>query len=199
MFRTIKVKLVNTEIGVLFRIAILYNRACQISLEYGFRNRTYNKNKLNTGTYKLIREQLPKLPSALIQCARDQASEMLKREKCERLPTKKKLQIRYDKRTFKFFPETCYVSLSTAIGRLNLAVKISDYSKRYLGGEYTNAQLIIVKGKAFINIQCKLKDIPQSFSKNKVLGIDRGILNIVTCDDNTFVNSKHLRAVKGRY
>jgi IS605 OrfB family transposase len=31
------------------------------------------------------------------------------------------------------------------------------------------------------------------------LGIDRGITNIITCSDNTFVNSKHLRKVKGNY
>jgi putative transposase len=199
LFRTTKVKLVNSEIDILFGTAILYRRACQITLDFGFRNKTYNKNKLNTGTYRLIREQMSELPSALVQCARDQASEMLKRERCERLPTKKKLQIRYDKRTFKFFPESGHVSLSTAIGRLNFAVRIYDHAKRYLGGEYTSAQLIIVKDNVFLNIQCKLADMPQSLTKKRVLGIDRGILNIVTCDDNSFINSKHLRAVKGRY
>lgn len=59
---------------------------------------------------------------------------------------------------------------------------------------------MIRKDKVFLNIQCKLLDIKQVVvGNNRVLGIDRGILNIVTCSDNSFENSKHLRNVKGRY
>ena len=65
-------------------------------------------------------------------------------------------------------------------------------------GEYTNAQLIIRKNRAFLNVQVKLPDSPSKVT-GKVLGIDRGILNVAVCSDNTFFNSKRLRAVKGRY
>jgi transposase len=60
---------------------------------------------------------------------------------------------------------------------------------------------MIKDGKAFLNIQCRLPDVPfvVNVGSAKVLGIDRGIMNIVTCSDNSFVNSRHLRAVKGRY
>ncbi|MGD0329370.1 MAG: transposase [Nitrososphaeria archaeon] len=145
-----------------------------------------------------IRQKIPQLPSGLVQTARDQASDMLKREKCMAHPTKKRLQVRYDRRTFKFYPENGYVSLSTALGRLIFKTTIYEYIKQYLQGKYTNAQLIIRKGRAFLNIQCELPDIPVN-TGNRVLGVDRGILNIVTCDDNTFANSRHFRAVKGRY
>ena len=84
------------------------------------------------------------------------------------------------------------------MGRLNFPTPIYEYCKQYLGGEYTNAQLVIRKGNVFLNIQCKLPDI-QVKKGDKVLGVDRGILNIVTCSDNSFVNSKHLRNVKGKY
>lgn len=126
---------------------------------------------------------------------------MLKRDRSMVLPTKKRLQIRYDKRTFKFYPESEFVSLSTVMGRLNFSVKVYEYCKQYLTGNYTNAQLVIKNGEAFLNIQCKLPDEQLTIDKRsaKVLGIDRGILNIVTCSDNSFVNSRHLRAVKSRY
>lgn len=185
----------------LLKTAILYDLACQLTLNYGFRNKTYRKKKLNAGTYRDIREQVPQLPSSLVQCARDQASELLKRGRCATLPTKKTLQIRYDKRTFKFYPDRQYVSLSTATGRMNFAIFIHDYCKQYLNGTYTNAQLIIRSGKAFLKIQCKMPRKPSviDVGSARVLGIDRGIMNIVTCSDNSFVNSRHLRAVKGRY
>lgn len=178
--------------------ALLYTKSCQTVLDYGFKNMTYHSNKLNKGTYKQIREQYPQLPSGLVQTSRDQASDMLKREKCKTLPIKKNLQIRYDKRTFKFFPDSGYVSLSTITGRMNFKIKIYDYCKKYLDGQFTNAQLCIRKKKMFLNIQVKLNDVKQHV-ENKVLGIDRGIINILTCSDNTFVNSKKLRNMKGKY
>lgn len=195
MFRTIEVKLAG-DTGSLLKTAVLYTQACQIALDYGFKNKTYDKNRIDEGTYKTIREQMPQLPSGLVQCARDQAPDMLKREKCKRLSTKKRLQARYDKRTFKFYPDSGYVSLSTVMRRLSFPVRIYDYCKQYLSGEHTNAQLVIRKGRVLLNIQCKLPDVKQVVTGNKVLGVDRGILNIVACSDNSFANSKHLRSVK---
>ena len=212
MFRTVKVQL-GGDTSPLLTTAQMYASACQIALNYSFEHRTYNKNDINTGTYQVTRKKMPQLPSGLVQTARDQASEMLKREQCKKLPLKKPSQIRYDRRTFKFYPESGYVSLSTVKGRLNFKVKIYNYIKQYLKGIYTNAQLTVrKKGEIFLNIQCEIPDVLPSASNSgggdggsssdrvRVLGIDRGILNIVACDDdNTFVNSKHLRDVKGRY
>jgi putative transposase len=203
MFRTIKVKLAAAESNLepILRTALLYTKACQIALNYGFKKKTYNKSKINAGTYDQIRQEMPDLPSALVQCARDQACEMLRREKLRTLSIKKNIQVRYDKRTFSFYPESGCVSLATVDGRLKFPVLIYDYCKRYLTGTYTytNAQLIVRRGKeVFFNIQCEIEGYATD-SNNDILGIDRGILNIVTCSDNSFVNSKHLRNVKGKY
>jgi IS605 OrfB family transposase len=122
---------------------------------------------------------------------------MLKREKLKRLPQKVRLQARYNAHTFKFYPEKT-VSLTTANGRQKFHVYIPDYFKQYLTGTYTSAQLIVKKGQAFLNIQSEI-DGNAIDTNSRILGIDRGILNIVTCEDNTFVNAKHLRAVKGEY
>ena len=43
--------------------------------------KTYNKNRLHELSYRDLRETYPNLQSSLIQCARDMASDMLKREK----------------------------------------------------------------------------------------------------------------------
>jgi len=43
------------------------------------------------------------------------------------------------------------------------------------------------------------RETPTPVSDGELLGIDRGINNIVVCSNNQFVNSKHLRAVKGKY
>jgi putative transposase len=105
MFRTIKVKLPFEQ--ALFQTAVAFNKACQTVLDYGSKNKTHNKNKLNKATYQQVREAVPNLPSALVQTARDEASEMLKRTDFAKV-VKKQLSVRYDNRCFKFFADNAF-------------------------------------------------------------------------------------------
>jgi IS605 OrfB family transposase len=197
MFRTIKVAL-PIDIA-LVETALAFNEACQIVLNYGSRHRTYNKSTLNRATYLQVREALPSLPSALVQTARDESSEILRGTRCA--PTvKKHLSVRYDKRTFKFYPDSHHVSLTTVRGRLTFPFKHYNYLDTWRG-QYTNAQLLIQRNRAFLNIQVEAPSPGAKYKSmtRKVLGIDRGVLNVAVCSDNTFFNSRHLRAVKGRY
>ena len=61
MFRTIKLKLPYDR--TLIETAKQFKEATQIVLNYGFENKTFNKNKLNKGTYKVVRETIPTLQS----------------------------------------------------------------------------------------------------------------------------------------
>lgn len=63
MFRTIKVKLMGNTTEPVVKTAALYTKACQASLNYGFKNKTYNKGNINTVTYtdKSKREELSEL------------------------------------------------------------------------------------------------------------------------------------------
>jgi len=96
LFRAIKLKLPYDssllETGTQFRVA------CQMVLDYGFSEHTYNKNKLNRGTYKDFREAIPTLPSALVQDARDVASDALKATELKKKIHRKSLTVRYDQR-----------------------------------------------------------------------------------------------------
>ena len=194
MFRTVKVKLPFEQ--SLLQTAVAFNKACQIVLDYGSTHKTHNKDKLNKATYRQVRDSIPNLPSALVQTARDEASEMLKRTDFAKV-VKKQLSVRYDNRCFKFFADSNYVSLTTVMGRLTFSFKHYDYMDMWKG-EYTNAQLVIRGNRVFLNVQVKLPDVAVKAVGN-VLGIDRGILNVAVCSDNTFFDSKRLRAVKGRY
>lgn len=196
MFRTVKVKL-DGNITPLLATARAFNDACQIVIDHGYEAKIYNKSKLNKATYHKVRS-ISRLPSALVQTARDEASEILKRAKFKFKPKKKSLSVRYDQRTFKFFPETGYISLTTMMGRLIYPIKKYAYLTKFKG-EYTNARLIIKKDLAFLHIQVKTPKISSTKQENiKVLGIDRGVLNVASCSDNTFFNSKKMRNVKGK-
>jgi len=199
MFRTIKLKLPYDK--SLFETGMQFRKACQIVLDYGVSAKTFNKNKLNRATYKDVRRAIPTLPSALVQTARDTASEVLKQTKLEKKINKKSLTIRYDRRTFKFYPDSHTISLTTVQGRLVFPIAHSPLIEKYRG-EYTNAQVCIdtKHRKMFVRVQVELLDKEVETKKDvKVLGIDRGIKNISVLSNNVFFNSSPLRSVKGRY
>ncbi len=198
MFRTIKLKLPYDQ--SLLQTGIQFREACQMVLDYGFEKKTHNKNKLNRGTYKQVREAIPTLPSALVQTARDVASEALKQTKLSKPIRRSSYTIRYDNRTFKFYPDSLTASLTTVKGRLVFPVANSPLIEKYKG-RYTNAQLTIKERKMFLLIQVQIADSGEAEKKRdvKVVGIDRGIKNIAVLSNNKFFNPKHLREVKGRY
>jgi putative transposase len=157
MFRTIKLKLPYDR--TLIETAKQFKEATQIVLNYGFENKTFNKNKLNKGTYRTVRDKIPTLPSALVQTARDTASESLKSTTLDKKIKKKSLTIRYDNRTFKLYPDSHTVSLTTVQGRLVYPLAHSPLIDKYRG-QYTNAQLVIdeKRNRIFIMVQVEIPD-----------------------------------------
>ncbi|MGC8725977.1 MAG: RNA-guided endonuclease TnpB family protein, partial [Thermoplasmata archaeon] len=189
MFRTIKLKLPYDK--SIIETAKQFKEATQIVLDYGFENKTFNKNKLNKGTYRTVRERIPTLPSALVQTARDTASEALKATKFEKKIKKNSITIRYDNRTFKFYPDSHTISLTTVQGRLVYHVAHSPLIDKYIG-EYTNAQLIVDerRNRIFITVQVKIQDKEVMKKEEvKVVGVDRGIKNIAVLSNDMFFNS----------
>ncbi|MDY6957731.1 MAG: transposase [Halobacteriota archaeon] len=197
MIRTLKIKLEKSN--DLIQTVRIFNLACQDVLDYGFENKIYNKTKLNRGTYLQIREKYPTLPSALVQTARDQASDMMKRDKFEHQIKKKELSsIRFDKRSMKVFLESEYCKLTTIFGRMQYDFKLPEYYEQYMEWEVKNAQLLVNGGCCYLHVQVESETL--EFEGDDIrLGIDLGITNIAVCSDNTFYNSKDVKRVKGKY
>lgn len=105
MFRTIKIRLERS--ADLVQTVAAFNQAYQRVLDWRYENKHYNKTQLHRATDNGIREVFPSLPSALVQTARDQAREMLKRDKFKhKIRNKTFSSIRYDKRTLSVFLES---------------------------------------------------------------------------------------------
>jgi len=68
MFRTIKLKLPYDRL--LIETAKQFREATQIVLDYGFENKTFNKNRINKDIYRKVMESIPTLLSALVKTAR---------------------------------------------------------------------------------------------------------------------------------
>ena len=197
MFRTIKIRLQRT--ADLVQTVMVFNQACQRVLDWGYMNHKYNKTILHRATYRGIREEFSSLPSALVQTARDQASEMLKRDKFKHKIRKKMFSsIRYDKRTLSVFLESGHLTISTVLGRMRYSFVLAEHYRKYASWKVQNAQLIVARDACFLNVQVECEAPPFNGGDHR-LGIDLGINNVAVCSDNSFFNSKHLKNVKGRY
>lgn len=193
MQRTVKIKIENNDLEETIN---QYFQAYKFCIDRGFKLHTSSKKKLHNATYGQLRKDFPKLPSALLQTVRDVACENLRAVKLKIKPIPKNKFIRFDKRTFSF--KNGLVSVSTINGRKKFNVSIPKYFKKYLDWNCKAGVLVLKSNQLWLNLTFNKENIVNAHI-NKVLGIDRGINNIVVASNNEFYNSKHLKEVKGRY
>jgi len=196
MERTIKFNLPNDK--ELIQTIQEYNSAVNFCLVSGKEHNTYNKNDIHKLTYYEIRDNSD-LSSSMVCCARDQASEMLKREKLKTLPTKKEFSgIRYNQRTFTW--KDGYLSIGTLDRRKTFTPFIPKYFWKYLTklNEVKALMIYYKDNKIRCRMVIKIPDVDKREVKN-ILGIDRGIINPIVSSNNKFFNSKRIRRIKGKY
>ncbi|MFH0869050.1 MAG: transposase, partial [archaeon] len=199
MQRTVKIKLPANN--ALLKTIDIGNKIFEKILKVGYANKTYNKKILHKFTYKKLRKMYPSFPSALLQTVRDVASEALKATKLKKqIRIKKKSSLRLDKRNLRVNLKNRKISISSIQGRIKMDFSENPQTKKYEDWSAHAATLCFKNGNLYLNIVIE-KEAPKigKFQKQDVLGIDRGINNILACSNNQFFNSKHLRAVKGRY
>jgi IS605 OrfB family transposase len=200
--RTIKLKLGVSEEDkeVLRKTIILFNTVFNEVAQYGFEHKTHSKVSIHHATYNDIREMHPELPSSLVQGARDVACEALKGVKLKTLPIAKPFSsIRYNQRVITYYLKYGKVSLATINGRIKATFNIPEYYKEYINWEVRSSTLKYNSRKDifFLHVIFR-KESPKS-SGDKVLGIDRGIVNIAVCSNNVFFNGKQIKNVRGKY
>jgi len=199
MQRTVKIRLDNNE--ALVKTIQFYSEIYKYILGIGLKNKTFNKVELHKLTYYKIRKKHPNFPSALIQTVRDVSAETLKRTKLKKkIKTKQFTSMRLDKRNLSIKFEDKLISISSIAGRLKINFKDNPMSLRYKEWKPIAGTLSYKNGNLYLNVVVE-KENPKTleFKENEILGIDRGINNILVCSNNQFFNSKRLKKVKGQY
>lgn len=199
MQRTIKIKIANKP--ELIQTIKTYSEIYKYIADVGFENKTWNKVDLHNLTYKIIRNKYPDFPSAMVQTVRDVASETLKMTKLKKhINCKRYSSIRLDKRNLRVNFQNNLISISSINGRLKFGFKDNKISKKYKSWSPIAGTLSYKNDNLFLNLVVE-KETPQTlkFEAKDVLGIDRGVNNILVCSNNKFFNSKKLRAIKGKY
>jgi IS605 OrfB family transposase len=199
MQRTVKIKLQTNQ--NLLQTIETGNLIFREILKVGYSNKTYNKQILHKITYKKLRKKYPNFPSALLQTVRDVASENLKATKLKKeINARKHSSLRLDKRNIRINLKHREISISSVKGRLKLKFNLHQQLKKYEDWKPQAATLVFKENQLYLNVVLEKETPPiQKFSQSDILGIDRGINNILVCSNNQFFNSARLKEVKGKY
>jgi putative transposase len=200
--RTIKLKLDLSEYDkeTLRLTMSLSNHVFNEITKYGFENQTYGKVTVHHGTYYPIREKYPELPCSIVQGIRDVACEALKGVELKKLPKSKQYSaIRYNKRVCNINLSKQVVTLASVKGRVKATFTIPEYYGKYLAWELRTSTLSFNKQQDTFYLHVTIhKQSPEPVG-DKVLGIDRGIVNIAVASNNKFFNSKPIKNVRAKY
>jgi IS605 OrfB family transposase len=165
-------------------------------IDWAHTNNSYNKNKAHKDLYEKIRNDFPNLPSALIQSTRDTSLEVIKSTKFKFKPRKSETSgIRFDKRTCSLRGNL--LSLSTMEKRAKTLISIPSYFQEIFDTwKFTGLQLTFNKQKQQFFACLNYESESPSFKEGDVLGIDRGLKNIVSCSNGYEVSGKNRNRIK---
>lgn len=197
---TFKLRLSQTDSEALLSTMKSYAKAFSISAKWGYDNRSWNKVENHKATYKHVREAIPELPSSLVQGARDCACESLKADKCKTLPERKPLAaMRYNQRVINVNLVYGIATIASVNGRIKASFFVPEHHKEYLSWKIKSSTVSYDrKSKVFyLHVALEHSD-PEKVEEVKVLGIDRGIVNIAVCSDNRFFNSKQVKNARAK-
>lgn len=202
VIRTIKLKLNVSPDGCqsLMQTMRDYTVAFNTCSEWGFNSRSANKVNCHNATYQNVRQSVPNLPSSLVQGARDNACECLKAVKCHTKPLRKEYSsMRYNQRVIRVCLDSGYATLATSKGRIKATFTIPEYYRQYIGWQVKSSTVSFDKRYKTFYLHCQMEaKTPDLVKDQQVLGIDRGIVNIAVCSDNSFFNSKLVKNTRAK-
>lgn len=201
MRRAIKIKLnvSDNDKKILLETMLSFTNVFNFYSSWSNTNSSTSKIKAHKETYSQSK-QLFDLPSALIQSARDMALEACKNKKRKIIPNKKQTSsIRYDQRTFTLRGEQ--LTISSIKNRIKTIIKLSDYSKVFFsnGWKLLKTGYLSTKGDNFYFTFLFESDAFGNRETNKIIGLDRGIINTIATSEGELFSGKVLRKNKRKH
>jgi IS605 OrfB family transposase len=179
------------------------NEIYNIFVDWAFEKNCYNKFKADKALYHELRLQFPEIPSALLQSIRDSAMGAVKATEFKFKPKKKPHgQVCYDLRTSKLKDNVFNFTHFLGEKRFQQIINIPKFfTDRYSNWKFASATIGYNKKKkkflaSLIFTQAK-PEVKQKEEK-AVVGIDRGLYNIVSLSDGTNYHANKIREVQRR-
>ena len=165
-------------------------------VEWCFETKSYNKNKAHVELYEKYRQEFPSINAGTLQCIRDAALESVKALKFKFKPIKKPhSHIRYDARTISLRGDQ--LSFSWSGDRIKQMIKIPEFFKKQYGNwKFQAATIGYDRFKKCFKANLIFQSSTPDKVGDRVVGIDRGLYNIVSLSDGFKYASNQIRKVK---
>lgn len=214
MQRTVKIaiKVPDNFLEFMETCSLMYNEY----INWCFKTKSHDKVKAHRELYSFFRKKYPNVPSGLIQTIRDNALESIKSLKSKKItskPVKKPHSaIRYNKTTMNVIkPNSKYnksneklLTFACPNGlrfKQNIIIP-SWFLKKYSEFNFQAGNICynFIKKQFYVDLTYIAPDvIKKEFHINKIIGVDRGLYNIIAISDGLKINSKQIRKNKRRY
>ena len=195
---TVKIKLLPTkeQQGILLETIKTFNNVCNYISQRAFETKTFNQVKLHHLVYRESREKFGMSAQFIIRAIAKVADsyKISKKTLCRFKPYS---AVVYDRRLVSF-KGLSIASMNTIAGRQKIPIVFGNYASLDRNRMRGEADLIYKHGKFFLHVVIEVPDGTPIDPKG-VLGIDKGIVNIVATSDGDTFSGQQVDAVRERY
>jgi IS605 OrfB family transposase len=167
----------------------LSNQACNIISEKAWNAKTFKQFDLHKLAYKSIRESFNLSAQIVVRCIA-KVADAYKLDKRVQRKFRKYGAVSYDDRIISFKKDD-RVSIWTVGGRQTIPFACGGYQRKLLPFRKGEVDLIYRKGNFYLNAVCEV-DEPLLDDAQDVLGIDFGVVNIITDSDGKSYSGKQI-------
>ena len=168
-------------------------------VEWAFANKNTNKVKAHQDLYQKIRAEFPEIPANILQATRDQALEAVRKLKFKIKPKKKPYSaVRYDARTIALRGNLLTFSWSGK--RIRTLINLPKHFQQYKSWKMQSGTIGYdkIKKQLKISLCFQSPDIPFN-NGDRVVGVDRGLYNIVSLSDGQLYKANLIRKKKREF
>ena len=154
---------------------------------------------LHQRTYKLVREQFPKLPSQFVIKAEQDVISKYKtirsnRHKIEEPVTTDRLNIQLDKRIYTWIGNTA-IKLTTINGRITATLsKYKKVNELFENFPLQDPSLVVRDGKVFLSVV--FNDTIEPVKGEKTIGVDLGLKRLIATSEGNIIKGNEFNKTK---
>ena len=203
MFRAVKIKLDRLSESELQSLRETQRIAANVYndyVDYAFEHQKCSRFDLQKALYYIEREKFPEFPPPLVQSISSEVLGAVKAVKFRHRPRRyENGTLTYDTRMFTLRDDQ--LILRNVGKRFNTTIKFPEWCKDIVKeGKPKTVQLIWNRKNQRFDVQIvfKLPDVGKK-SEGKVIGIDRGLINLVVTSEGEFFGAKKVRGNQRKF
>ncbi|HEX8843777.1 MAG TPA: transposase [Pyrinomonadaceae bacterium] len=174
---------------------IVANQACNWISQRAWETQSFRQYHLHKLSYRMARATFDLSAQMVVRCIA-KVTDAYKLDKKRARTFRKYGAISYDERIISFKADS--VSLWTAGGRCAIPFVCGEYQRKLLPNRRGEVDLIYRKGEFYLNAVCEL-DEPEVHPAPDILGVDFGVINIVTDSDGQTFSGAELERTRQKY